>query len=86
MPEQAPTDTDIDNARITMRVLLQEGISPFDAIKHIRTRYGLSIVQAKEAWVQAAGIAPDLQGYQQQLADNLNAEIDRLDPDADRDP
>ena len=78
--------TDIDNARIAMRVLLQEGMSPFDAIKHIRTRYGLSIVQAKEAWVQAAGIAPDLHGYQQQLADDLSAAIDRLDADVNHGP
>jgi hypothetical protein len=65
--------SDLDSARNDMRALLGGGMSMIDAIRQIRERYGLSLIQAKEIHVQAAGIAADLHAYQQQLIDELNA-------------
>ena len=74
-----PNHSELDSARNEMRALLGNGISAIDAIRQIRERYGISLVQAKEILVQAAGIAADLHDYQQRLIDEINADSDSID-------
>lgn len=71
--------SELDSARNEMRALLGNGVSAIDAIRQIRERYGISLIQAKEIHVQAAGIAADLHDYQQQLIDEINADPVRID-------
>jgi hypothetical protein len=65
---------DLDIARNDTRALLDDGASISDAIRQIRERHGLSLIQAKEIHIQAVGIAANLHDYQQQLIDALNAD------------
>jgi hypothetical protein len=70
---------DLDSARNDMRTLLGGGASIGDAIRQIRERYGLSLIQAKEIHIQAAGIAANLHEYQEQMLEEFNAELDSID-------
>ena len=44
---------------------------PIAAIRSIRERFGLDVAQAKEIWLQVAGVAPSLMEYQQDVAQTL---------------
>ena len=78
---RVPSHSELDSARNEMRALLGNGVSAIDAIRQIRERYDLSLIQAKEIHVQAAGIAANLHDYQQQLIDEFNAGPARIDDD-----
>lgn len=75
---RVPNHSELDGARNEMRALLGNGLSAIDAIRQIRERYGISLIQAKEIHAQAAGIAANLHEYQQQLLDEFNADLDRM--------
>ncbi len=84
-PDRSSEQANLDSARAHFKALLAESVQVLDAIRHVRMQYGLSLIQAKEIWVQVSGIAPDLHSHQQRLLDALNEEIAQIDSKTDSD-
>lgn len=58
------------------RAARSEGMADVDAIRMLRTLFGLSLAQAKEAMVVGSGTASSLREHEQAVASALQTELD----------
>jgi hypothetical protein len=60
------------------RVAIEDGFDFAQNLKMLRTVFGLDLVPAKEAWIQAKGLANSLDEYQRSLTPAIEDALTNL--------